>query len=65
VYGDFNAGTIWGLRYDNEKVTWSGTLVKGSTARTIPSFAEDSDGELYALSFDGKIYEFVEAGQGK
>jgi len=65
VYGDFNAGTIWGLRYDNEKVTWSGTLVKGSTARTIPSFAEDSDGELYALSFDGKIYEFVEAEQGK
>ena len=65
VYGDFNMGTIWGLRYENGKVTWSGTLVKGSTARTIPSFAEDSEGELYALSFDGRIYEFVEAGQGK
>jgi quinoprotein glucose dehydrogenase len=64
VYGDFNAGTIWGLRYENGKVTSYGTLVKGSTARTIPSFAEDSDGELYAISFDGKIYEFVEAAKG-
>ena len=25
----------------------------------IPSFAEDSSGELYLLSFDGTIYRFV------
>jgi hypothetical protein len=35
--------------------------VKGNLARTIPSFAEDSDGELYVLSFDGQIYQLVEA----
>jgi len=36
---------------------------KGDPLRTIPSFAEDRQGELYVLSFDGRIYEFVEAGK--
>jgi glucose/arabinose dehydrogenase len=61
VYGDFTAGTIWGLRYEKGQLISYGTLVKGNPQRTIPSFAEDSDGELYLVSFDGKIYEFVEA----
>jgi glucose/arabinose dehydrogenase len=59
VYGDFQMGTIWGLRYENGKLTADGVLVNGNPARTIPSFAEDSEGELYVLSFDGRIYQIV------
>jgi hypothetical protein len=60
VYGDYQMGTVWGLRYDNHQLGAHGVLLKENPARTIPSFAEDSDGELYLISFDGKIYQFVE-----
>ncbi|HXT13895.1 MAG TPA: PQQ-dependent sugar dehydrogenase [Candidatus Angelobacter sp.] len=63
VYADFQMGTIWGLRYENGKLTADGVLVPGNPARNIPSFSEDSSGELYVLSFDGTIYEFTEAGK--
>jgi len=63
VYADYQLGTIWGLRHENGQLTAHGTLVKGDPLRTIPSFAEDRDGELYVLSFDGRIYEFVAAGK--
>ena len=63
IYADYNLGTIWGLRYENEKLTADDVLVPGAARRTIPSFGEDSDGELYVLSFDGTIYEFTEPGK--
>ena len=61
VYADFSMGTVWGLRYENNQVTTHGELVKPNPLHPIASFAEDRDGELYALFFDGKIYEFVMA----
>ncbi len=61
VYGDFQMGTIWGLRYENGKLTADDVLVPANGKRNIPSFAEDSSGELYVVSFDGTIYEFIEA----
>src|SRR5882724_2918951 len=60
VYGDFQMGTIWGLRYENQQLTAHGTLVKANPLRSIASFGEDRDGELYLLSFDGKIYTLTE-----
>ena len=64
LYGDFMVGTIWGLRYEKGKVTAQSTLIempKGTTPlRQIASFGQDADGEVYMLSFDGRIYEFVE-----
>jgi quinoprotein glucose dehydrogenase len=59
IYADFQMGTIWGLRYENGKLTADGVLINGNPSRTIPSFAEDSDGELYVLSFDGQVYQIV------
>jgi glucose/arabinose dehydrogenase len=63
IYADFQMGTIWGLRYENGKLTADDVLVPGLPSRNIPSFGEDSNGELYVVSFDGTIYEFTEPGK--
>ena len=57
VYGDYCSGRIWALRHDGEEVTNHMQIV--NSGLRIPSFAEDSSGELYLLSFDGTIYRFV------
>jgi quinoprotein glucose dehydrogenase len=64
IYGDFVMGTIWGLRYEGGKVKAHATLVEmprnANPPRNISAFGQDNAGEVYALAFDGKIYEFVE-----
>ena len=55
VYGDYNLGTIWGLRYRSGEVAEYGTLLE--QPKNISSFAEDRDGELYVLALDAGIFE--------
>ena len=54
VYGDFCTGKVWGIRYDGERVVVQGQIA--DTGFQIPAFGEDPSGELYILSFGGKIY---------
>lgn len=60
VYADYNLGTIWGLRYENGKVTEHGPLL--AQPKNVVSFAEDNDGELYVLCFDDKIFKLTVPG---
>jgi glucose/arabinose dehydrogenase len=59
IYGDYNLGTIWGFRYDRvaHKVTAQSMML--DQKKNICSFAEDNDGELYALMQDGGIYQIT------
>ncbi|MEY4916481.1 MAG: Quinoprotein glucose dehydrogenase precursor [Verrucomicrobiota bacterium] len=59
IYADYGLGTIWGLRYDaaTQKATAHATLL--AQPNNVDSFAEDNDGEVYALMQDGKICKLV------
>lgn len=60
VYGDYDSGRIWGLRYENGKVTGDVELLR--TSVKISSFGQDVDGELYVCShYDNAVLKIVEA----
>ena len=46
---------IWALKYDGASVTYHAELVGGGSS--ISSFGVDSNGNIYVLCFDGKIYQ--------
>ncbi len=50
IYGDFQTGTIWGLRHDGHDVTWQGVLA--ATPLQIVSFGEDQAGELLIVDYE-------------
>ena len=59
VYGDYVAGTVWGLRYNGQRVVRQGTLL--ATPYRISSFGEDEAGELYLLAHQrGAVLKFRE-----
>jgi len=51
VYGDFDTGRIWGLRYEGDKITWQQELTK--VQQRVVSFGEDEAGEIYHLDWVG------------
>jgi uncharacterized repeat protein (TIGR03806 family) len=62
IYGDYDTGRIWMLRYDaaNQKVTEHRELAK--TRLRIVAWGQDADGEVYAVDFvSGAIYHLAPA----
>jgi uncharacterized repeat protein (TIGR03806 family) len=60
IYGDFDTGRVWALKYDKkvDRVTEHMELAK--TNLRIVAWAQDHDGEVYALNFiDGGIYSLA------
>ena len=49
VYGDYETGKIWALRYDGTKVTWHQELV--DTPLKLVAFGQAGDGELFLLDY--------------
>lgn len=60
VYGDYDTGRVWALRYDGRRVAWQQELV--DTPLRIVDFCEDRAGEIYLVDFmGGVIYELAPA----
>ena len=59
IYGDYDSGRVWGLRFQNGKLVANSQLidVTPKTKLNIASFGEDQNGEVYILAFDGRIHE--------
>jgi uncharacterized repeat protein (TIGR03806 family) len=58
IYGDYQYGKMWGLRYDHQakKVAWHDQLA--DTTVKMSSFGLGRDGSFYALDYDrGEVYQ--------
>jgi glucose/arabinose dehydrogenase len=67
VFGDFCSGRIWGLTPNGQtsdgetkdgRKKFQKSLLKDSDLM-ISSFAEDNQGEIYVIHYDGEIYKIV------
>lgn len=59
LYGDYQSGKLWGLRYDGKRITWQQEIAQ--TPLTLVSFARDKQGELLLLDYQRsqQIYRLV------
>lgn len=60
LYGDYEYGKVWGLRYDGQQSTWHRELA--DTPLRIASFATSSSGDVYLVDHpSGELYRLVRA----
>jgi quinoprotein glucose dehydrogenase len=67
VFADYSQGTVYGLKYENGRVTASGLLINprdpqrngGQRPTQASSFAVDPEGELLLLDANGPVYRVV------
>ena len=54
VFADFCSGMIWTIPHNG-----TDRVLRADTAQRITSFGESEDGELYAVTIDGKLYRVL------
>ncbi|MEM7474099.1 MAG: PQQ-dependent sugar dehydrogenase [Planctomycetota bacterium] len=54
LYGDYVTGLLWGMRFENDQVTYKELLAE--TGLPIISFTTGRDGEVLVMSYNGGIY---------
>ena len=63
IYGDWGSGFVWGLKVNDKGKKTANVVIKerNSAKGTFKptAFVERSDGEIWALSWDAKIYELT------
>jgi uncharacterized repeat protein (TIGR03806 family) len=63
LYGDYATGNLWALDVSREAqfsaLSGGGPELVCRTGRSIASFGEDDEGELFLTSFDGGTYRIV------
>jgi putative heme-binding domain-containing protein len=59
VYGDYQSGKVWGLRWEEGRVAWRGELA--DTGLRLVAFGEDAEGELYLIEYEhtNQIYRLA------
>lgn len=62
-FGDYMTGNLWRTKKETDG-EYQTELVR-RTGRSIASFGEDEQGEVYLLSFDGGIYRIIPTDQGE
>lgn len=56
-FGDFCSGTIWSAKIGSKGLASTPTTIVGGSIPDLSSFGQDGNGELYAVSIDGTIYQ--------
>ncbi len=60
LYGDYGSGNVWTLTA-NEDGTYTSERLLSNTGKTIASFAEDLNGEMYIVSlYTGEVLKLIE-----
>ncbi len=54
-FGDYCSGTVWGMFQDENSVWQVESLFE--TGENISSFGEDANGEIYLISYGGKLFK--------
>jgi uncharacterized repeat protein (TIGR03806 family) len=59
IYGDFQTGMVWGLRYQGGTLVWQKELAR--TPLHLVAFGETAAGELYLVDYDrtGQLYRLA------
>jgi uncharacterized repeat protein (TIGR03806 family) len=59
IYGDYQTGTVWGLRHDGKSATWRQELAR--TPLHLAAFGESNTHELYLIDHDRthQIYRLI------
>jgi glucose/arabinose dehydrogenase len=59
IYGDFGSGRVWAIAADSQAGV-TGVEILG-TLFSIASFAEDVDGEIYIVNYNGSAHRIIDA----